>query len=705
MKKNTAKPPRKQPQGNPTSAPAKSPNPPTPPAARTSSADSPLLAALAPWLPWLALAAIAFIVYLPALGAGFIWDDDALTANTFVNSSTGLFKIWLTPRLMIQEQHYWPLVYTTFWLERLVAGLNPFIYHLDNNLLFCGVALLLWRVLRRLELPAAWFAAALFAVHPIHVESVAWVIERKDVLNGVFTLGAALAFLRFADPAEPHRTRFYVLSLILFAAAMLSKSAGVGLPLALGLALWWRRGRLTLRDLAALLPLLLVAVVLTLVDLRHLATLRDPGAYGSGLPLLGRVVLAGRAIWEYLLKLAIPWPLATFYPQWTVRTASVFAWLPLLAWLALVAGLWLVRRRLGRGPFTAVAFYSLMLGPALGVMDFDYLYNTYIADRFQFLASIGPLALAAAGIVALAARFRWPATTLHYGQVALLALLGLLCLRQASFYHDSVWLFRASIAAAPSCWPAYTNLAWALGQEGKTEEGNDVLRNAIKTMSPPSPKLTLELAGTLALQKRFDEADHYYRETLRLAPNFMEGLTSYGTFLAYHGNPDGAVKLYQQALAINPDQPLALANMGNVLHSQGKVDEAVRSLKHAIRIAPWFVGYRVDLADALIDLKDYEGALEQCRAARRLDPNFAGGPLTEGKALLAQSKGSEAEASIKEALQLMPPTADALYNLGQAFQMQSKIAAAAQSYQQALQFQPDFAPAQDRLRSLGFTPK
>ncbi len=235
-------------------------------------------------LPALGLFLLTLLAYLPALGNGFVWDDDDyVTANPTLRSLAGLARIWLEPGAVPQ---YYPLTFTTLWLNYQIGGVAPFGYHLVNILLHATSAVLLWRVLRALSVPGALVAAALFAVHPVNVESVAWATERKNTLSGVLYLGSMLAYLRFAgigsSPRDATRgdttwrarfategsTATWALALVLFLLGLLSKTVVCTLPAALVLLLWWQRGRLVARDLAWLAPFFVLGAALALVTVR-----------------------------------------------------------------------------------------------------------------------------------------------------------------------------------------------------------------------------------------------------------------------------------------------------------------------------------------------------------------------------------------------------------------------------------------------------
>ena len=334
------------------------------------------------------LGLLVVVCYLPAmLWGGFVWDDNVFIKVNPVREVSGLWQIWFSPSAIEGEYHYWPLVYTTFWLEHKLWGYAPAGYHVVNVLLHLANTLLLWHILRRLAVPGTWVVAAVFAVHPLHVESVAWVIERKDVLSGLFYLAAALMWMRFVEQPNPRR---YAWSLALYAAALLSKSIVVTLPVVLLLWPWWKQGRVTSSDLLRLVPFFVVGLVITVGDLSFY---RSGEAEPFDYSLAERMLIAARALWFYAGKLLWPSELAVIYPRWDIRVADPLAWGYLVAAVALVVGLWHFRHQLGRGPLAGALFFAVTLSPVLGFVDYQYMKYAFVADRFQYLAGIGVMAV------------------------------------------------------------------------------------------------------------------------------------------------------------------------------------------------------------------------------------------------------------------------------------------------------------------------
>ena len=358
----------------------------------------------------LALGLLVVGGYFPAFFAGFVWDDEIIT-EAVIQEWSGLWRIYFSPTDIEREGHYWPLVYTTFWLEHKLWGYDPIGYHVVNVLLHLVNTLLLWRLVARLTVPGAWLLAAAFAVHPLHVESVAWVIERKDVLSGMFYLAAFSAYIRFVaerrsrQPAAPHervlvvayirfvaerRSRPYLLALALFALGLLCKSIVVTLPAALLIYHWWRHGRVTGADLLRLVPFFAVGLIAVVADTLFYQSIEP---LDLGYSLLERVLIATHALWFYAGKLLWPVDLAVIYPHWDVNAADPWAWGYVATAFAVVIALYRFRHRIGRGPLAGVLFFAVTLSPVLGFVDFGYMQFSFVADRYQYLAGIGLMAV------------------------------------------------------------------------------------------------------------------------------------------------------------------------------------------------------------------------------------------------------------------------------------------------------------------------
>jgi tetratricopeptide (TPR) repeat protein len=518
---------------------------------------------------------LVFLAYLPALHGGFIWDDDAyVTHNPTLHDGEGLRQIWFKVGAVPQ---YYPMVHTTFWLEYHLWALNPVGYHLINVLLHAIAALLLWQVLRRLPAPGAWLAAVIFALHPVEVESVAWVTERKNVLSAVFYFAAALAYLRFVaweKPGSPNRLlwSWYLGALVLFLAALLSKTVTCSLPAVLLLVCWWKKGRVQRSDIIPLLPFFVVGVALGLMT--AWIEKYNVGAQGAdwSLTFADRCLIAGRALWFYAGKLVWPTPLTFIYPRWEIEPAVWWQWLFPIAAIGVVAGLWLARRRIGKGPLVAVLCFAGTLGPALGFVNVYPMRYSFVADHYQYLASVGLITLCAAGLA------RIPRVI----PAILVVLLGALTWQQTGIYRNPEILWRDTLAKNPDCWMAQNNLGTLFADKGRFDEAIENYRKAIQ-INPDHREALNNLGNALAAQGRLDEAIENYYKAIQINPNYFDALNDLGNALAAQGRFDEAIKNYYKAIQINPNSSGALNDLAWMLAASP--DDELRNGAEAVRLA------------------------------------------------------------------------------------------------------------------------
>jgi predicted negative regulator of RcsB-dependent stress response len=515
----------------------------------------------------LAVALATLAAYGPALDAGYIWDDDQyVTGNATLLSVSGLRRIWTDPGATPQ---YYPLVHTSYWLEHRVFGLVPFGYHLDNVLLHLLGAFLLWRLLARLEVAGAGLAAALFAIHPVAVESVAWITERKNVLSGVFWLGAALAYLRATEPAAPRlvpvERRWYAVALALFGCALLSKSVTVTLPVAIALVVFWKRGRLEPGEWLPLVPFLAVGVVAA--SLTAWLEKHHVGAHGEdwSFHVLDRCVAAGKALAFYLGKLVWPRPLIFVYPRWDVRFAN--GWNPIwpIAAGLVIAGLFILRGRIGRGPFVVVACFAVTLAPALGFVDFYPMRFAFVADHFQYHASAVALA-GGAWLFHRCATLAGPrrAAPARALAIAWLATLGVATWSQAHAYRDEATIWRDTIAKNPDAWLAQLNLGRLLARAGRLEEARAHLETAVR-LKPDEAKTHSNLGSLRLLEGRVDEAVDELRQAARLEPGLADAHYNLGLAYERQGRTDAAIHSYRNALEVDPRHAGAASRLQRLL--------------------------------------------------------------------------------------------------------------------------------------------
>ena len=599
----------------------------------SSSAVPSLLKRIAPWI--LLLTVAVTVSYIPAIKGGFIWDDpEYVINNPTLRSLEGLGKIWFgitqtssdSFRLRCETPQYYPLVFTTFWIEYHLWELDPMGYHIVNMLLHATSALLLWLLLARLSVPGAFAAALIFALHPVNVESVAWVTERKNVLSLLLYLLSASAYLRFALPnlsssnAEtPDKDRcplpYYCLALVLFICALLSKTVTCTLPAALALILLWKKRPLGWRDLTPLVPFFAFGILLGLNTVFMERT--HVGAQGEewSLTFLERCLLAGRIPWFYAWKLVWPLNLVFIYPRWEINAGVWWQYLFPAATCLSVLALWLSRRRFGLGPLVAVLFFLGTLVPALGFFNVYPMRFSYVADHFQYLAGTGLITLIASSAV-VAIRRLMPESRLFAPTALATAALFLGCLtwNQGAIYKDQVALWRDTLAKNPSAWIAHSNLAEILVAQGDVKGAIRHCTAALK-LKPDLPEAHGNLANAYYHLRRYDEAMDHYEEVLRLEPENVRAMNNMAATLEARGDLEGAVAQYHEAIRVAPDYANAHYNLANTLRKQGKIEEAVEHYTRAVDQSPEFVQARLRLGVLLKGRGDRVTAAEHLRVA------------------------------------------------------------------------------------------
>jgi len=634
-----------------------------------------------------AIVAATCAAYVPAMRAGFTWDDDDyVTANKELTDAAGLGRIWLRPGATTQ---YYPLVYTTYWLEYRLWGLDPVGYHVVNVLLHAGAAVLLWRVLLSLGVGGAWLAAAIFALHPVCVESVAWVTERKNVLSAVLYFAAGLSYLKFCLPGRPPgqaraRWGLYALSLVLFVAALLSKTVTATLPAALLLVIWWKRGRPTRRDLVTLGPMLLLGAGMGVAT--ALIERASVGARGGAwdLSVVERVLLAGRALWFYAGKLALPRRLTFIYPRWQIDDGVWWQYFYPAAVVAVVAALWSGRRRLGRGPLVGVLFFAGTVFPALGFANVYFFRFSFVADHFQYLATPGLIALfaAAAAWIAGGGKALRKAGVIAAG--LLLATLAALTWKQASVYKDQITHWRDTLAKNPDAWVAMNNLGVLLKNEGHLSEALDLFERCV-VLNPDLPSGRLNRAEAYSSLGRLRAAVDEFTEAIKRKPRFPEAFLKRGQTWAKMGAFGRAIRDYDAAIKLNGDCAAAYGSRGVARAKLGRLDRAISDFTEAIRLDPRSAETFKNRGLALARQGAFGRAIGDYDKAVELKPDYAEAYNDRGVARARLGRFGPALRDFSKAVALRPGYIDARRNRALAFWKTGELAAAVEDAREAVE--------------------
>jgi Tfp pilus assembly protein PilF len=673
------------------------------------------------WAGGAAIAAAAWFVFSPALHGGWIWDDDVeITGNYALRGISGLREIWLGAR----GADYFPLKTTVQWLQwhawhDWVAG-----YHATNLAFHLLGALLLWRVLRKLGAPLAWLGGLVFAVHPLTVESVAWVSELKNVLSLPFLLLAAGAWIDYDqaavfwpqrgtrstrnstdsespqdDPAHLHPAdatakaglRFLLIALLCFLASLLCKTSGVMFPFVLLLYCWWKRGKIARRDFLAVLPFFAISLVLGLLTCwfqSHRAIAGEvvlAGGYGR------RVVFAGFALAFYFWKSVFPVDLMPIYPAWSGGEHHIWQLWPWGLGAALLAGLW----RLGRSGRSGVdsqipwarhvlfgaGFFVLNLVPVLGFVPMSFLRLAPVADHLAYLPLVGMVGLftAGAGVVWRAAQTlaapprngdRSPSAPPPPGW------------RPPGTW--ALWLVPGVLVAV---------LALSAREYAGRFAGSESLWKYNLQLNPRAWAADNNLGNSLYDAGRIDDAVVRYVDALRLHPDYPEVLNNLGNILTGWGRFRDAFECYKKALQIKPNYSQALNGLGNLLTQTGHFADAEKCFTLALEVHPEFPDVHNNLGNLFFQLKRYGEAEAHLKEALHLRPHYAEALNNLGNVYIRTGRVAEADAEYREALRVNPSFPEAYNNLGNVAMMEGRLKDAENSFYEAIRIKSDYAEA------------
>jgi tetratricopeptide (TPR) repeat protein len=665
------------------------------------------------------IAVVVFMAYLPSINGGFVLDDGLLlTENKIINAPDGLYRLWCTT----ESVDYWPATNTTFWIEWRLWGMHPAGYHVTNLILHIVESLLIWLILRKLSMPGAFLAAVVFAVHPVNVESVAWIAQRKDLTAMLFFLLSIPWYLKAAMPTASvgmaparsqggpwereknhsplathhsplstlHSPLCYWLSLAAFVLAVLGKGSAAILPLLLLGIVWWLRPLGTVpifkptkmgpspsipifgswkmglfpfirRHLLRTAPFFAIAVALTLVNVWFQK--RGTEVVFRNANFADRLVGAGCVVWFYLYKALLPIDLCFVYPQWKIEAGNPLWWVPLLAALLVTAALWRYRKSWGRPFLFAWGVFCAALVPVMGFTDVAFMKYSLVADHYQHIAIIGVIALVSAGFSTWRGSAPGKASRAAlFVAVAAATVLILLTWRQSGLYRDEITLYQETLKKNPECWMAQNDLGIAMVRAG-----------------------------------RFEEAINNFRRVLRINPDYIEAYNNLGNALMQIGRSQEAIEHIRQALSLKPDYPAAHYNMGKILSGMGRVQESLEHYQEAIRLNPDFPEAHYCLGNILFNEGQVREAIEHYRQAIRLKPDFCSAHNSLGYALTMAGEPQEAIEHIRRALVLKSDFPEAWYNLGNAYKAIGQYQQAVEHYRQALTLKPDYPEAHNNL--------
>jgi protein O-mannosyl-transferase len=632
----------------------------------------------ASWPIYAAIFPAVLLAYWPALRGGLVWDDPAHITAPALQSWHGLWRIWFS---LGATQQYYPLLHSAFWIEHRLWGDAVLGYHLANLGQHALAAGLVVAIVRRLELPGAWLAGMVFALHPVCVEAVAWISEQKSTLSAVFYLASALVYLSFD---RTRRRSTYLWALGLFMLALLTKTVTATLPMALLVIFWWQRGRLDWRrDVRPLVPWIALGAAAGLFTAWVERTLVGAQGIAYALTFAQRILLAGRVIWFYAAKLVWPSNLIFSYPRWKLDPTAPWQYPYPVGVLAIALGLCLLARR-HRGPLAAFLLFAGTLFPVLGFFNIYPFLFSYVADHFQYLASLALIVPLSSLLISFVTRLGRPADIVL--PAVLLAILATLTWRQTGIYRNAETLYRSTILRNPASWLAHNNLGVALLEKpGHLAEAKTEYQAAL-ALNPDDAEAHNNLGNALArMPGRLPEAIREFDVAIRLEPRLAQAHQNLGNALAR--NPKriaDSIAQFEMALQLKPDDPQIHNDLGvTMLASSGRISDAITQFHDAVQLSPGDSQFRMNLANALSQIPARRSeAVAQFHAILRSQPNNS--QAHNGLAItLTQMPGRlpEAIAEFQAALRIDPNFAEAHNNLGRAQARANLEAACAQNSQ------------------------
>jgi pentatricopeptide repeat protein len=672
------------------------------------------------WVFAIIIAIAVFVAYGPAWNGGWLFDDECHVTKAQFSSLHGLWRIWFEPG---STHEYYPILHSFFWLLYQFLGDSLLGYHLINIFFHVLCAVMIGWILRRCKVPGGYLAAAIFALHPVHVESVAWISEMKNTLSAVFYLAAAIAYLRF-DEQLRHCARndrqsgtLYFLAFGLFVLSLLSKPVTVTLPVALLILMWWEHRSLSWEsNIKPLIPFFITGLVVGIVMIfleRHMV-----GAQGDefAFTMVERSLIAGRALWFYLGKLLWPGELVFIYPRWEVSEAVWWQYLFPIAALVLLAILWR-KHKSWPGLCCGMLFFVVSLFPAMGFLNVYFFVFSFVADHFVYLSSVGVIVVFSAGLVQLLRHYRlWGKPSGQLVCATLLMTLGFLTWQQSRLYSDAETLYTAVLKKNPRCWVAYHNLGIFLEKTDRMDEAIRHFHKAIEMLESVegSPLATVynSLANALQNLGRMNEATTYYQKSLEMDPKSGQVHSNLGVVLERNGRTKEAIAHYEKALELDPEYVPTYINLGAAVFDLGRTEEAMMYYQKALEIDPASKTAYLNMAMALGRLGRENEARAYYRKSLEIHPHI-GTPDSEGltvqikydetlynilaNILVELGRVDEAIDYFEKAIQIDPKLVGTHLNLGVVLDRVGRVDDALAHYRQALEIDPKCIGAHNNL--------
>ena len=611
------------------------------------------------------LLVIVVLAYSPAIRGGFIWDDATWTTNNPLNvDPAGIFKYWTAQH----GSDYWPLTGSVFWLQYQLWGDNASGYHLVNVLLHAGCAILLWLVLAKLPMPGAWLAAAVFAVHPVNVTSVAWITELKNTLSMLLYLLTLLAWLRFDDAQhkrfddaqhkrfdDKRKTLWYILAIACFALALLAKTSIVMLPVVLLGIAWWRRKTIAWRDLLLAAPMFALSALAGAVTVffQYSRAITTDIAAPAG--PLAQAAMAGKVVWFYLYKTVWPVELTIVYERWDATASALTDFLPLIAAILLATVIWLFRKRWTRPFAMGLGYFAVTLLPVMGLLNMSFMQHSFVSDHLQYVSIIGVISL-------IAGLAWWPFRNLGFWLKALAAVLAacvvgglaMMTWQRAHTFASAEALWRDVTEKNPTAAVGWDSLAMALAKNEQTRtEAINCYSRAIE-LSPDNASTYVNRGGLYISMNKLEQAMADFQAAAAIEPELASAHGNIGLIYSEMRKYDEAMAAYNRALASDPTHVASYSGRGKIHMLRGETEKAMEDFDRAVRYAPHIALTHYNRGNVHVRLKDFKAAIGDFTRAIELDPEMMAAYFNRGVAYQATGLHQLAIDDFTKAIELTP---------------------------------------------------
>jgi tetratricopeptide (TPR) repeat protein len=658
---------------------------------------------LVTWLKGLALVGIGLWVFSPAWSGGWVWDDTAeILRNGPIQSSwRAIAGMWTAPA----GADYFPLKETVQWFEWHLWGANPLGYHLVSISLHLVSGLLFWRLLVRLGVPFAWTAALFFAVHPIVVESVAWIAELKNTLSLPLLLASALAYASYDERRERPGAAWkemYALSLLAFLASILAKSSGVMFPLVILIYAWFRHGRITRQAILGAVPFAAIsgavgAATIWFQEHRAISGVMAPaGGFGD------RLAIAGHAIVFYFVKAVIPWPIEPVYPGWRVGSSFLADAWPWLAIVIVATVLWNRRAAWGRGPILALGWFVLNLVPILGFIRMSFARLSPVSDHLAYIALLGVVGGFAGALGSLTRA--GPRAALSCTVALVLGAFAWESHLLSATYRDDRTFWTFASQQNPEAWAPHNNLGLIEIADGRLPEAADQFEAVLRS-GELQAEVYNNLGTTFTRLGRYDDAAAQFEAALRLQPGYPVAEANLGNVLAQTRQYDQAIVHYRRSLELKPDIADVHFRLGMAYLLTEHPNEAAAEFTEACNLDPNVAEPRYRLATLLANSGRLPEAITRFQETVAIDPSRADAYAGLGLALTLSQRAQEALEPLRRAVALKPRSAEATAYLGLALFRLGRLPEAIDAYHSAIGLSGDnpdiWFNLADALRSAG----